>query len=224
MKTLLANSSVVLSANDVNLSIFRPDWLTKYGCLHEEEIQQDQVVVTPVFVKVPCKTFELTILPMRIQMAFSGPSPGMASEVDRVVGQIVRTLPHTPYSGCGLNFHYLATVEPETFKAWSGRLFASEAAKLAGLLEIENSRFGTYFSVDVLGGTLKADIKPTRTSEDISKISKDWEPDTEVMRWELNYHFEVPSGQDRDKPVLRALGQWDKAREDSQRIMASVEE
>jgi len=212
MKALLADSNLVVVAHDVNLSIFRPPWLVKQGFMTEEELS-GELVISPVVVRLPGKGFDLTVVPNRIQMAFPGPNPGATADIDRVLVGIVKTLPHTPYSACGLNINYIATVEEDRFRPWSEKAFASEAARRAGAAAADDARFGSYFSFDVLGGRLKLDMKPTRTSPGVASVSDDWAENTEVMRLNFNYHFEIAEQDERIAAVLEALGKWDDALE-----------
>jgi len=221
MKKLLTDSSVVVSAADVNLSIFKPPWLTKSGFLRQDELE-GQIVISPVVVQIPTKGFQLTVLPNRIQMNFRGPAPGSNPEVERVMGGIVRILPHTPYSGCGLNFNYLVTVAANNYRSWDERLCASEAARKAGALDLDDARFGTYFSFNALGARLKLDAKPTYTIASVCKIDEDWQEGSEVIRLNFNYHFAVADGETSEKPVLSALDKWEEAATHSRSIVARL--
>jgi hypothetical protein len=157
-------------------------------------------------------------------MSFRGPAPGRTADVDRVLGGIVQTLPHTPYSACGLNFNYLATVADDNFQAWDVRLFASEAARRAGATNAAGARFGSYCSFDVLGGRMKLDMKPTRTIRGVREIAEDWQESAEVMRMSFNYHFEVGTSDAPAECVRNALGKWDEAAAHSQATVARLAE
>ena len=209
MKILLIDSNAVLAANDVNLSIFKPTWLVREGILRQDEVEGN-IIVSPVTVQISTPEFQLTVLPNRIQMSFPGPGPGSQSVVDRVASEIARKLPHTPYSGCGLNFNYLLAPEKDAdFGFWCRHSFASSATGQVCENDSSDSRFGSYCSFDALGARLKLDIKPTRTTSDVKQLGEEWEPKMEVMRMNFNYHFNVEEG---DKPVdqvIKSLDQWD---------------
>lgn len=207
MKTLLADSSVVVAAHDVNLSIFNPVWLVKNGCLTEQELQEG-VVVSPVVVLVPCKPFNLTIMPDRIQMNFPGPDPGGQDTIDRVIGHIVKTLPHTPFVACGLNLTYIITPSAGPFRPWCRQFFSSHATTRVEGTPLDDTFFGAYISFDALGGRLKLDMKPTRSTPDIQKLADDWEVDADVMRLNFNYHFGLDTQPDPLAAALRALAAW----------------
>ena len=221
MRTMLAESDVVVIAHDVNLSIFRPAWFTKYEVFTEAELE-GELVISPVVVQVPTAGFKLTVLPNRLQMAFQGPSPGSSDDVDRILGRIVRILPHTPYSACGLNFTYVATCDDDGFRNWDERLFSSEAARRAGAIGLTDARFGTYFSFDALGGRLKLDIKPTKTPEQASALAAGWPEGADVVRANFNYHFELEGAEDPDKAVLESLAAWQVAAAQSRDLLDAI--
>ena len=159
------------------------------GLLREDELGGN-VMISPMLVQIPTNQFELAVFPNRLQMSFRGPKPGAKEDLTRVLGGTAKLLPHTPFSACGLNFNYLATVGQDAYAAWSRRLFDCDAARRACANDRDDARYGTYFSFDCLGGRLKVDAKPTRTSDSVKDIAPDWEADVEVVRISLNYHFE----------------------------------
>ena len=107
------NASAVVVGHDVNLSIFTPPWLRDQKILSDEELAGD-VVITPPMVRIPAPSFELLILPDRVQMRPSDDLDKAQSDILRVLGGIVSTLPHTPFTAIGLNFAYLMSPDEHT--------------------------------------------------------------------------------------------------------------
>lgn len=221
MTAILADSNVVVVANDVNMSIFKPPWLANSGILREEELR-GEVVVSPVILRVPTSSFELIVVPNRMQLVFRGPACGSIADIERILGGIIRTLPHTPYTGCGLNFNYLATVPQHEFRDWCQRSFSSEAARTMHATSAEDARFGSYFSYNTLGGRAKLDIKPTKTTGDTARFFKGWDEGMEVMRLNFNYHFDAEGATSRSEAVLESLKKWEDASTHCQALVDSL--
>jgi len=210
MAVELVNASAVVVAHDVNLSIFRLPWLRDQKILSEEEVAGD-VVITPPVVRIPARSFELLILPDRVQVRPSG-DPGKAqSDILRVLGGIVTTLPHTPFTAIGLNFDYLMTPEEHTeFQSWNKDNFAAPFSLDLIDSAQEKARFGAYYSFDTLGMRLKADLKPTeRTEQPEGGVLKS-SAGPEAMLGKFNFHRDL-----KEHPgvgeILQVLGRWNDA-------------
>ncbi len=188
MAVKLVNASAVVVGHDVNLSIFRPPWLRDQRILSDEELAGD-VVITPLMVRIPAPSFELIILPDRVQVRPSD-DPGKAqSDILRVLGGIVSTLPHTPFTAIGLNFDYLMTPDEHTeFQAWNEQSFAARfSMDVIGSAQ-EEARFGAYCSFDTLGMRLKADLRPLRRTEQPEGSILKSSADPEAMLGKFNFH------------------------------------
>ena len=104
----LVETSIVFVANQLNLSIFNPLWFVKQGILREDEFTAE-TVITPAFVQIPTSGFNLLIIPDRLQMQLLPRTfPIAANEFHRVLGGIIKSLPHTPLKGVGLNFSFMS--------------------------------------------------------------------------------------------------------------------
>ncbi len=129
MNVAFEHTSIVIIAKDFNPSIFKPLWLAKNNILREEELQGD-VVITPPAIQIPTKAFQFSVLPDRLQMIIPQSYSDAESDIIRVLGGIIKTLPHTPYTAVGINFNYVAAPSAEdTFAAWNRKLFASAISK-----------------------------------------------------------------------------------------------
>ncbi len=210
MAVELVNASAVIVGHDVNLSIFRPPWLRDQKILSDEELAGD-VVITPLMVRIPAPTFELLILPDRVQVRPSD-DPGKAqSDILRVLGGIVSTLPHTPFTAIGLNFDYLMTPEEHAeFQSWNKDSFAAPfSVDVIGSAQ-EEARFGAYYSFDTLEMCLKADLKPVRRTEQPEGGILKSSTGPEAMLGKFNFHRDL-----KERPgvseILQVLGRWNDA-------------
>jgi len=208
MKSVFTDSSIVIVANDLNLSIFKPLWLVKNKILLEEEIQGD-MVFSPVTVQIPTDRFIFSVLPNRVQMSIPRHINNAYPDIKRVLEGVINTLPHTPYTAVGLNFHYMIDCENQTkFYTWDKKLFASELAKKVVPADNGNARFGSYFSFDVLEARLKINITPTKANENIKELCESWQKDQELIKVDFNLHHSVQDDSATVNTVINTLEKW----------------
>jgi hypothetical protein len=161
MKLSLESSNVTIVANSFNPSVLRESWLRDRNLLRDDDLAPGYVF-TPQAVHVPTARFTLTIVPQFL--IFAPLVADAAALTQEIVGPIVRALPHTPFSGVGLNFQWQIDPEGETIAALSRRLFAQASFVLASDFESDDAQFGLYMSKDLPGsGRLKLDMKPIIT-------------------------------------------------------------
>ena len=218
----LADVAVVLTASDVNLSIFKPLWLTNNQILRQHELTDD-TVIAPGVVRVPARDFELLILPNRIQLQPRLDKLASAQEVLlRVLGGIVSLLPHTPYKAMGLNFAYLLARPDEIpFSEWCARQFATPCSSVVTDQNDDEARFGTYFSFEFSGLRLKVTVLPTRAGESISQLLPGLNQGDEVMRAECNYHRDLDSPPDPNL-ILATIEKWPDLLDHSGHIIEAI--
>lgn len=205
--TVLGGMSVVIIANELNLSIFKPVWLCQFSILKPEELSAG-AVISPAAIQIPGPTFQLVILPNRLQMTFTPSDVGATLEpLNRVLGGILRTLPHTPLIGLGMNLDFFVTPIPvNNFEKWNTENFASRVANVVCGAGIQ-PRFGSYSSMQVEGMRLKLDAKPVRAVAAPSQIVKALETAPEWMHFGFNYHQDL--NQDApSKHALELLSKW----------------
>ena len=221
MKYLVSNENIVLVANDVNMSIFNPLWLLKNNILNEEELQNaSPLTVTPVMVQIGTKEFELVVLPNRIQFNIRPGTKEVTASLNRVIGGIVRTLPHTPYSAVGMNFNYIAKpVSEENFATWNQTWFESVLTSNVEKLRESNPRFGCYFSFDFMDTRAKVDLKPARLNVIRQDSAEQWTIGEEVIKANFNFHKDLVEGQDPVGQILSGFESWEGAKLLSQEIL-----
>jgi len=222
-ETTLVMSSVVILARDVNQSIFTTLWLVKNGILLEEEASVRDLVVAAGITRVPTPEFELLVLPDRLQMRFDPKTPDATGTLNRVLGGIAKTLPHTPFSAVGLNFqHELVPTGPADFFEWNRRIFASPWA-LTRVNDDTRTRFGCNFAYDAYDGArmrVSAGVKSQAdTSTDRASSAPTHEPYVVVVS--CNLHRDL-SADNAPKELPRMLGLWRSVRDDTTELVASL--
>jgi len=218
IKQVRTNSSVVVVAHDLNLSIFNPLWLTKQRALREEELDFSKCAFTPALIQIPTPDFNLLVLPDRLQLRFDPKRDDIESDLMRVLGTIVSSLPHTPYTALGINFDYVLAPIRMEFENWNRTLFGSLfSQRLAG----GHDRYGAYFSTDILGFRRRVDCKPLRIRQNLAEEL--FSEGEEAVQISINYHADL--GQQGAAPgPLEFLGKWSKVRDDASRLISSLDE
>lgn len=190
--------TVVLIADAFNLSIFNQLWLSECGILTKEEITDGQTLISPVAVNVVTTNYELLIVQERLQLTISREFENPHQLINRVVGGVVRTLPHTGYSGLGFNFTSTVLTSDENSLARLQELFMSQEHPLHERFLKSDSRFGSYMSTSSLHGSrLNLDTKPVRINQS-----------DEAQRMTFNYHFDLQNIEDRIELIEGALNRW----------------
>jgi hypothetical protein len=164
--------------------------------LNPEEILAGAIFTPPV-VNIPTPHFQLAILPNRLQLLFQDLTAiSNEQNANRVLGGILRQLPHTPLVGMGINFDYFVAPGADAdFASWSRENFASPfALDAAGMLD-SNPHFGSYFSMDFEGMRLKIDAKPVRSVEMApTTVFEQLKAATNWMHVGFNYHKDLTPG------------------------------
>ncbi len=224
MDRIRNTANIVIVANDVNLSIFKPDWLVKVGIFEQEELH-GAVVLTPLTANIPTKDFVLTVLPNRIQCDILPGNKQPAKTINRVVAGIVQTLPHTPYTAVGLNFVYAVRPDEDRhFVGWISKYFGSAFTHNLGYTEGNNPLYGSYVSFDVLGMRLKLTMVPTEIKTIGPAAPAHWKIGELFLQTSLNFHCDVTGETDPAKAVVEALAKWDLASGLAEEIIQLLDE
>jgi len=208
MKVKLAEQTVVVVANDVNISIFKPWWLIANGIVQESEVISDNVVISPVAIHIPTVGFELGIFPNRIQMVFYPNSDNIQESINRIMGQIIQKLPHTPYTGIGLNYNYLLSLEKSNFYSWTKKNLSSDFTNSITIDDNSKPKYGSYLSFDFLDGRLKLDVKPVTGNDQISSVDSDWLQGKDLIRANFNFHYDINVQRNSIENMLNILKLW----------------
>jgi hypothetical protein len=153
--------TVVFLANSFNLPIFQQVWLLNNDIVTQDEFDSGTNFFTPAAVSVQTSEFELLITQDRVQLVINSNFDNSSALIFRVMGGIVKKLPHTPYKAVGLNYNYI--IEPSTpdgFVAKCKSIFVCSDNPLAECFASDDSRFGIYLSTDMFDARLRLDLKP----------------------------------------------------------------
>jgi len=222
-RTALATATAVVVANYFNISIFQPFWIVKNGILREDEISSN-MLVSPGVIVFPTDHFELTILPERIQMRFNPNGYATAQEdLNRVIGGIVKVLPHTPYAAMGFNYDFrISQPAGAEFAKWNRDLFVSRASSEITDASDADARFGCYVSFNSLGGRMKINILPLRESRVTATPSGTSSSETEAVHVAVNLHRDIAQPPAIDA-MMGALARWEQAFDLSSKLMRKIE-
>jgi len=155
--------------------------------------------------------FALFVVPPQLLFVPKVPVASQQALVVEAVGSIVRSLPHTPFVGAGLNFTWEVWPEHEDLGRLSRRLFSVPEGALFQAFEADDARFGTYVSKATLGCRLRLDIKPVNEG-------------LEKLRLFCNFHVDIQQNSDNAlQDILQHLARWDHAMEETQAVVGLLD-
>lgn len=222
-RVVFAGTSLVLVANELNLSIFKPVWLGQFGILKPDEITEASVI-SPAAIQIAAPKFNLVILPNRLQMMFlTLEEEKVVEPLNRVMGGILKNLPHTPWIAIGINFDFFVIPEDQSrVDEWNKKNFASKQALAICNDHEKHPRFGSYFSMSFDGMRMKVDAKPVHKASSVDpKVTEALKVAPEWMLFNFNYHLDLDSA----APVKHAqdsLTKWTRAASHCSSIIAQI--
>jgi hypothetical protein len=221
-RSVFGGTSVVLVANEINLSIFKPVWLGQTNILRPDELSGD-FVISPGVIQIPTSQYNLLVLPNQLQMAFAEMDDAIVIEpLNRVLGGILKNLPHTPFIGLGINFDFfVGPNDLEKFPEWNKELFACRSAFAVCDKSTDEPRFGTYFSLDFEGLRLKINIRPIKGAVAAPKVIEQLQAASEWMHFNFNYHLDL----NPVTPVqnaLETLAKWSLVAAKTRSVIAQI--
>jgi hypothetical protein len=199
MKPTLAQFNIVVAANRFNPSVFRESWLIERGLLKAADLQPGFVFAENV-VNLSTHEFDLLVLPQNLVLA---PKSNEAAPqvIGKIVPVIVQMLPHTPFTGIGINFIWNIDTTPEPIADVTRRLFASRTPSITEPFSDADARFGLYMSKNVQGSRLKLDVKPIRVLDETGGTSQ------EIIQCSFNFHCDLEPG-DNFGIVTNLCAKW----------------
>gem|GEM_PF-1113348 len=99
----LKGANVVVLARNHNPTIVSREWVTSRGIIREAVIS---FVHTPAFSVMESSSFSLHVDPDRMQVGVRKVNDEALRELPEIVKRYVSSLPETPYTAVGFNFHY----------------------------------------------------------------------------------------------------------------------
>lgn len=217
MNLHLADSNVIVVANQFNPSVFSQLWLAKHGLATEEEVGGEDCAFTNVFAQVVTSRFALVVTPNHLQLMVRSGVEDQKKLVEEKIGKVVELLPHTPFAAVGLNFRYHAKPVKGDVHSLTRQLFFVEDSPLHKAFDTPDSRFGGYVSKDVIGCRLRLEIKPV-----ISPFEEGAQPE-DLLLFAFNFHHDLSQGNSGDS-IRVAVAKWDEARNEAQHIVGAVAE
>lgn len=208
MSVDLVSATVVIVARQFNPSIVRDLWLVNNQLLRSDDFEQG-CVYTDAFANVQSREFNLLVVPGQLQFVPKVEMDLQQELVSEKVGAIVRNLPHTPYTGVGMNFTWHIRRAEQSISDLTRGLFFVEEHPLCHEYDVEDAKFGAYFSRNVLGCRLKLDIKPVTLETNRGEI--------EVLQCAFNFHRGLDPNDDVVEAIVDSLAQWNEARAQSER-------
>jgi hypothetical protein len=211
----LIHANAVVAAHQFNPSVVSQLWLVDNGIVLREEFEAGKgSVFSDMMVNVASEKLTMLVTPDQVQFSPTQPPPNEDEIVASRLGLLVRTLPHTPFTACGLNFAWL--LDDQDVVEVAKRLFFVPDSPVHRAFDVENSRFGGYMSRPAFGGRLKLDIKPLtlRTPNGESE---------ERLQFAFNFHVDVPQASSGAEAVVAHLANWNHAFEMTREIMQVLE-
>ena len=207
----LVSSNVVIVAQQFNPSVFSQLLLVRNNIVSENGFHRE-CLFSEMAAHVESDRFSLLVVPPQLQFVPKVAPPDQLEVVVEKVGAIVRSLPHTPYTGAGLNYVWHVWPQEESIHTLSRRLFFLQGTPLFDAFGAPDARFGSYLSMNILGCRLKLDIKPIVQERG------------DCLQFAFNFHLDVP--REPDPAVVTAieehLRRWDDAKREADRILQMV--
>lgn len=203
--------SIVVLAQSFNPSVFNRHWLIKNNFIEEESVLPNSIFV-PGVTQLSTKKFNLVVVPEQLQFNIGHQSVNLDDEIKNTLLPIIEKLQEIPYKAVGLNFNWFVNDSEKSIKELCQELFFISESKLFQKFETENSRFGSYMSMDFGKSRLKLDIKPVNSLEIKTKES------SEYIQFAFNFHI-VLKLDDSAKELIDTLKQWSNFKNESKKII-----
>ncbi len=177
-----AFAGIVITAQTFNPSIFTESWLVQNKIVQADAFTGLRLF-SPEISQFQTALLQVSIIPPKMQTIFNiKQNPVDISIPIQFSAKVVELLPHTPYTGIGLNFDYfLAPPKGKDFFSFNRELFGKGDCKLLQEFSAPDTKYGRYFSKQYGDSRLKLDIKPVQAGEE----KKD------LLQWSFNFHYDI---------------------------------
>lgn len=204
------NENAVVTANKFNLSVISQIWLVRSGVVDEDDWEAGSIF-TPALIQFATPSFGLLLVEDRLQVIPRG-NGDHQEVVSRVIGRIVETLPHTPFTGIGINFTWhLASGRHSPYETQRA-LFFQANGPLGQEFDCADARYGAYYSRDVGNIRLKLNALPITINSPNGR--------EERTQFLFNFHADVTdAGQ-----IMERLNRWNELKEQATSLISRVEE
>lgn len=212
MKVEPGTSNAVIVAHQFNPSVVNQVWLVDNDIVARDEFQEG-CVFSDMVVNVNAKDFSLFVSPEQLQFVPKDGGQPIAETLRRLE-KLVEGIPHTPFSGLGLNFVWIAS--DIDINALSRKLFFVPDSALYNAFDTKDARFGGYMSRDFNGGRLRLDIKPVTLTVRETGVSVD------RIQFSFNFHFDTAPGKAGATAISQHLKLWQAASEEVLSILQLI--
>jgi len=194
--------NVVIVARNFNPTIFSQLWLVKHEIFSEKDVQE-QFVFTPMVVSVTTPEVNFLGVPDRIQLGFANDKLDSQGVIERILGRIVKELPHTPFQAIGFNLAWtISPKNPKEFQKLNKTFCPPKNNPLTKYFVEPDCRHGSYLSKNVPMGQLRLEIKPV--------IVPDSPSSSEAIQLAFNFNRDLPEGS-KPSQIHEFLASWDDA-------------
>jgi hypothetical protein len=211
MQWINAGCAVVIAGQQFNPTVFNQAWLLRLGVLDDDTLESGSLFSDGV-VHVRATTFDMLVIPPQLQFI---PRVAESSQQELIVAKlsaIVSAIPHTPFSGLGLNFNWHLVPDDASTNRLSRDLFFLPDRPLYQRFQSENSRFGAYLSKDFGPFRLKLDIKPI-TVQLADHVEQ-------RIQFAFNFHFDLQD--DAAASITQRLEQWGEVATEVNEVISSI--
>jgi hypothetical protein len=205
-------SAVVVAAQQFNPSVVSQLWLVRNHIVAEADYLSG-CLFSDALVSVQSRQFQMLVVPPQLQFVPSVPADAEQDVIVEKLGSIIQSLPHTPYSGLGLNFTWHLVPADGDMPSLSRRLFFRDDQPLFRNFSSPDSQFGGYLSKNALRFRLKLDIKP---------IAQPGQGEQVEDRIQFAFNFHLGVNENAAQEIIDHLNMWNEADREVQRIIDSV--
>jgi hypothetical protein len=215
MKVGSADSAAVVVAQQFNPSVVSQRWLEDLGLLKADDLVKEPFAFTSAFTQFSTREYSFFLIPERLLFGLRVPAEEQKSLLMGKFARFIKSVPHTPYTGLGLNFSYKIQPDDGDTCTATRSLFFRGDSQLYREFDAPDARFGAYFSRDVFGCRLKLDVRPAVVAANEGEVMH-------LLQMEFNFHHEITSGTDAADAIIRHLDNWDEAREYAAKLVKMI--
>lgn len=206
--------AAVVVAQQFNPTVVSQKWLEEIELLRPGEIKGD-FAFTSAFTQFATDQFRFLLIPDRVSIGLLVPPDQQQALLLERLAKLVQYVPHTPYTGLGLNFTFQVDPDDGDTARYTRGLFFDPGRPLCKAFDAPDARFGGYFSRSALGGRVKLNVKPA-----MAKLEKGAERHFVVLEVNLHYDIEIEKGAaDR---IVKYLENWDAARSLAEELVETI--
>ncbi|MBP1630793.1 MAG: hypothetical protein H6Q15_1686 [Bacteroidetes bacterium] len=194
----IKSQTIVIIAENFNPSIFNQHWLIKNGFV--EENQMKNYVFSNEVAQFYTDDYKFLVAQNQIQFSLTNHSKDLFLVLESFLIKVLQKLKEVPYKALGVNFDWVIKDNELSTKELTKKLFFNENSEFYSQFSNEqNSRFGSYISVDFENSRMKLDIRPAFING---------ETDNEILVFSFNFHVELNNREKYFEDLMSSLKGW----------------